>query len=193
MTFGPDAVIACPSCGAPERVFTLRTSNNFFDSYWTDGYASRPCAWAQPELTRCHACGRFYWLEDAPVLGRMPERGRKRWFLDVDGIQEEEEPREAVPEAWEKAPQVTRCGVEALLEALAAGVADTEEREILLRTQVLWISNHKNRNPRRKRDRQKTPQARKNMVALLALHRVSICRGMGPRRCRRIPPRLPSA
>lgn len=153
MLFGPDRVVACPACGAPARVFTLLTSNNFFDTAWTDGYVARPHHWEPPALCRCHRCRRFFWLADAVVLGSIQEGS----------------PPPVVPEEWKNAPRVTGLDLDGLLGAIERGAANTPDRERLLRLQAFWASSHRNRNRRRKKDRQKTPADRRNMTALLAL------------------------
>jgi hypothetical protein len=170
MTFGPDRVIACPRCGAPERVFTLRTANNLWDSEWTDGYVHEPHHWRAPDVTRCHACRAFFWIADAPTLGMMPDLSRsgRNPFADDES---EAAPEPPVPDAWTNSPRVSGYDLELLYEMIAAGVATTAERELRLRTLAFWRSSDRNRNPRRKKERQKTLADRRNMLALLDLRR----------------------
>jgi hypothetical protein len=168
MLFGPDLVVACPRCGAAERVFTLRTANSLGEVAWTDGHVSRPFHWEPPPLCRCSGCRGFYWLEDAAALGELPDRRRRSrpWGDEDDGAPEQIVP---VPEVWAAAPRVTGLDLDGLLEAVEANAADTPDRERSLRLLALRASSHRNRNPRRKKDRQKTPAERRNMAALLAL------------------------
>lgn len=155
MTFGPDEILACPRCGSPQCAFTLTTANSFGASYWTDGLVHFPMRWRRPLVSRCTSCGRFYWVLEAPHLGYVDRWGRP--------AQEAETPD---PPEWASAGEVDALSLDACLEALEAGIADTEEREYALRTLAWWRSSDRNRNWRKKKVRQKTPADRGNMDAL---------------------------
>lgn len=173
MTFGDDDVHACPACAAPFRVFTLQSANNLGDTYWTDGYVSRPMMWRPSALTRCHACRGFFWLEDAPRLGTLP--GPRGPGLEV-GLEDKDGSasgaRTGVPaerlHEWKSSPMIRGLGLEEHYEALESGAGSTEERDFLARLMAFWASSDKNRIRRRKKDRQKTPEDVRSMRALLA-------------------------
>lgn len=193
MLFGPDRVISCPACGALERVFTLRTANNLWDSHWTDGYVHRPHFWQPPTITQCHSCRAFYWLEEAAFVGLMPDAPGLRMTQWLEDGPKRPPAPEPAPAAWQHAPHATGYGLDLLYEMIAAGAATTTERELTLRTFAFWGSSHRNRNPRRKKERQKTPTDRRNMLALLDLSRRRFEAGgskpAGPRRTRWSAPR----
>jgi hypothetical protein len=165
--FGPDRVVSCPRCGALERVFTLRSSNNLFCSRWTDGLILMGMAWEPPDAVRCHACQGYYLLRDAADIGMMreEEEGIARMFQEEPTVPGPEDPKE-----WQEVPNVRGLSMEEAIEAIAAGLAANAREEIHLRTHAFWGSSQKNRNWRRKKTRQKTPFDKRNMVALLALH-----------------------
>lgn len=173
MTFGPDEVLACPRCGAPLRAFVLRSANGFGASHWTDGYLHYPMYWRRPDVSRCRECRRFYWVEDAPHLGELPDL---EGHLELDDEPPPNEPPGLelaapgrVPPEWERAGHVHELGLEGALAALASGAADTPERELALRLYAFWRSSDRNRNWRKKKVRQKTPGDRTNADALRAI------------------------
>ncbi len=170
MTFGPDQVIACPRCGAPERVFTLASSNSLGFAVWTDGFSHNSMAWKPPEIVACHVCNGFFWLEDAPVLGRMPnEDGSPEMWLGENGFEEVPGSRDPALPEWEQAPKIRGLGTEGYRLALGSDVVATPERLFRLRLLTYWNSNHRNRNQRRKKVRQKVPWETQNLKALLEM------------------------
>lgn len=70
---GPDIVIACPACGALHRYASLRSGNSFGAWAWTDGRVVSPLLPDRPRITRCHACGGFFWVYRAEEVGTLAE------------------------------------------------------------------------------------------------------------------------
>ena len=164
MLFGPDRVIACPSCGAPHRVFTLRSWNSLGFACWTDGFSFNSMAWRPPEVSRCEACSASYWLEDAPTLGLMPDEDGP-----YAGIDDEQPTPDPVSASWTNAPRVRKLGAAEYRAALSSDAESSPERLFRLRLLTFWRSNHRNRNPRRKKIRGKEPWETANLRELLAL------------------------
>jgi hypothetical protein len=77
---GPTLIIACPACGASHQRATLASGNTLGARLWTDGKMEAPMLPSLPAVTRCAACARLFWVEDAPLLGEVDpfDIGRKR-------------------------------------------------------------------------------------------------------------------
>src|SRR5690242_15240474 len=70
---GPDIVIACPACEALHRYRSLRTGSSSGSWSWTDGRVISPLIPDWPRITRCHACGGFFWVYRAEEVGTLDE------------------------------------------------------------------------------------------------------------------------
>lgn len=67
---GPDIVIACPACRALHRYRSLRSGSSGSWA-WTDGRVISPLLPDRPRITRCHACGGFFWVYRAEEVGTL--------------------------------------------------------------------------------------------------------------------------
>lgn len=132
MVIGPDKVLACPYCDALARVFTLRSGNTLGALRWTDGKMSAPMMPQPPAVTRCDACGRFFRVSEARLLGEVRLEG----FRAAD-----------IPAAWREAPHVRDLTAEEYLDALAAGLARNREQEIDIRISSWQAANDATRGP----------------------------------------------
>ena len=124
MTPGPTMVLQCPDSAAVVFRSTLRSGNTLGGIRWSDGEASYPMLPTSPELTRCSEAGRFFWVEDAHVLGKVGFMGDKPY-----------------PETWNTATEIRFLTEEEYLDALAAGAASTPERELRLRIMAWRAGN----------------------------------------------------
>lgn len=68
---GPDIVIVCPACGALHRFRSLRSGSSAGAWCWTDGRVVSPMLPDRPRITRCHACGGFFWVYRAEEVGSI--------------------------------------------------------------------------------------------------------------------------
>src|SRR5262245_60498753 len=116
MTPGPEIIIACPHCGALERLSTIEHAEPEGMISWTDGYQESPGVQRQPNVTRCQSCHELYWVAQAAQVGYL-----------VPG----EEPTEE-KEAWRDLPHVERCDAEDFLEAIHNEMFTTPEQELEL-------------------------------------------------------------
>ncbi len=125
MTPGPDAVFACPHCNAVARLQTIEEADTTGAISWTDGYQEAPDVPRHPNVTRCAACQKFYWLGEAKQLG---------WY--APGI-------ELPPElaSWVDAPMIEALDEEGYYEGLASGMAMNPEHELELRVHAWWRGN----------------------------------------------------
>jgi hypothetical protein len=126
---GPDIIIACPQCGALARVFSLMSGNTLGATLWTDAYMDAPMLPRPPAITRCDNCTAFFWVKDAPRVGKV-----SRWS------------DEPAPEAWRNAPEVRPLSEDEHWEAIANGSASNSQEERLLRTWAWWTGNHRFRD-----------------------------------------------
>ena len=148
---GPDSIITCPQCEGLARVFTLLSGNTFGAVQWTDGYHYAPMLPAPPPLTRCPRCQAFFWVEDAQVIGQI-NRPLPTGYAEVP------EPR-IEPLAWHRAPEIRKLSAHEYLEAIAAGAADTPQRERTLRILVWWRHNDAFRHEPQRGEGRKLTQA----------------------------------
>lgn len=84
MRIGPTKILGCPRCDAPAGLSTLLSGSTQGATLWSDGRFDAPMLPAPPEITRCAACGAFYWIADARVKGELSTwRRRERPVADV--------------------------------------------------------------------------------------------------------------
>ena len=112
MTFGPEKVIECPYCDTIARVSTIAMVGSFGRRLWTDGREWPHWEMRGPEITRCHSCGRYFWISDAKKIGEI--RG---------GIMMMPKKSKKVPKEWTDAPWVKDLTTEERLEAISLSVA----------------------------------------------------------------------
>jgi hypothetical protein len=131
MTPGPDAVFACPHCNAVARLQTIEEADTSGAISWTDGFQEAPDVPRHPNVTRCAACKKFYWLGEAKQLG---------WY--APGI-------ELPPElaGWADAPMIEPLDEQGYYEALESGMAMNPEHELELRVHAWWRGNDTYRKP----------------------------------------------
>jgi hypothetical protein len=169
---GPDLVLACPSCGALARLFTLAQGSPIGAISWTDGYQEAPDAPAQPNLTRCQACSNIYWTVQAKEIGMIEPTAtatnRAVKFADFANAVPAEEGALA-PEEWAAAPQMQRLDEAGYLEALAQGLATTPEQELELRIHAWWRGNDPHRKLEGPDRHPSTPEAIANAERLIEL------------------------
>ena len=130
MQFGPDQVIACPTCGGLAKFFTIfmcLSRDPLRARLWTDGKMRPPMLPETPPITKCYWCGSYFWLSDAKVVGNLSPDA------DVE--------REKAPLAWRAAPQVEPLAESECLEALVISMAGTRDQEIYLRIRAWHTGN----------------------------------------------------
>ena len=132
---GPDQIIECPECKALAKVSTLASGNTFGARWWTDGKVDAPMLPEQPAITKCTACGDFYWLSDANVVGECFDG----YIYERSGFEPSEQ--EKIPDDWDKAGWIGALTEEELVEAIAAGAAHSREQELYLRIRLWWATN----------------------------------------------------
>ncbi len=122
---GADLIVSCPFCQAPGKVFSPIADNNFGAITWTDGYLDAPMMPRPPRITRCQSCSKAFWVGEAIPHGYLlPET-------------------EPTPEnaAWREAPHLAPLDEAELFQALADGLAYSEELELELRVAAWWRGN----------------------------------------------------
>jgi len=122
---GPDAVFECPHCSAVARLATVEEADTSRAVSWTDGCQECPGVPRHPNVTRCAACQKFYWLGEARQLG---------WY--APGI-------ELPPEfaGWATAPPIEALDEAGYYEVLEAAGALNPEMELELRVHAWWRGN----------------------------------------------------
>ena len=126
----PDKVIRCPGCGGLSRLPVVSFSGSEDLKRWIDGYVQHPLVAEPPLFTQCCACGSFFWISDAPVMGSFSFRR---------GIR--------IPGEWEELLYVRDLNYQEILLALESGAASGKPVgfEIYLRILSLQKYNHKRR------------------------------------------------
>lgn len=128
---GPDVVLACPSCSAEARLPTYDIGESAEAVSWTDGYREIVGLRREPDIGRCLACGKLYWVEKARRLGEI-SAGR-------------EVPVERA--GWQHAPIVELLDEHDYYEAFETGLAAEEEQKLALRVFAWWRTNDRFRRP----------------------------------------------
>jgi hypothetical protein len=154
MTPGPTHILLCPHCEARHLLPTLNSGNTFGATFWTDGHRDAPMLPQQPPLTRCHGCDHFFWVRDARKEGELSPWARAEERKAAEGAQKVR---------WLRESEYP--------EALAAGLANTPERERTARTLAWWAANDARRNHTSPAPRAQEDAARfhDNLERLLAL------------------------
>ncbi len=127
---GPDIILACPHCEALAKLPTFDYVDSTGVLSWTDGYQELPGIPRQPNVVRCHACAKLYWLAVAPQIG----------FLMPGEIGEGEK------EKWNQLPAVTSTDEAGYFQAISEGLAAFPEQELELRVFAWWRGNDKFRD-----------------------------------------------
>lgn len=125
-----DAIIACPYCDAPARVFQLISGNTFGAITWTDGWVDAPMMPRAPRITRCAHCRKIYWAGTARQLG----------FVSLGDTSE-------AAGAFKDAPHAGPLSEADCFEALRDGLAPTTDLELELRVFAWWRGNDAFREP----------------------------------------------
>ena len=143
-SFAPSEVIACPHCKHLALRRRLRSVNFYGSTRWSDGYLS--CLTGLPTFTRCSSCQGVFWLEDAEVIGVLPDdrhdRKRtglaaslKRVFISSPSAVQE------VPDVWRWAQPVDHPDVDALVIGIENSAHAPLERERRIRRLLWWRFN----------------------------------------------------
>lgn len=117
-------IIACPHCHVLAKVLSPNAGDMIGAITWTDGQ-ELPKAPRPPRVTRCQACGKHYWLEEAPQFGSSD-----------DGL-----PERAEDEAWKNAPPVESLNEAGVFGALGQGLGYHRDLEMELRVLAWWRGN----------------------------------------------------
>lgn len=152
-SFAPSQVIACPHCrylALRQRMRSINTSGN---ARWSDGYTS--CFPSELSFTRCGRCQGVYWLDDAEVVGTLPEprreASRKFWpsiFRKLTSSRNDRLPvAQPVPEEWLWAQHVDQPDTDALVIGVENLAGVPIEREQALRRKLWWRFNQQHRYP----------------------------------------------
>ena len=150
---GPDIIIACPHCDALAKLPTFDAVDPTGALSWTDGYQELPGCPRQPNVVRCHACSKLYWLAVAPQLG----------FLMPGEVGEGERA------AWNGVPAVTSTDEAGFLESIRDGMAAFPEQELELRVYAWWRGNDKHRYSKEPGRFPQSPEAVANAERLIDL------------------------
>lgn len=150
---GPEIILACPLCNALAKLPTFDAIDTSGVVSWTDGYQELPGVPRQPNIVRCHACAKVYWLAVAVQLG----------FLMPGEVGEDERA------SWNNLPAVTPTDEAGYFEALQDGLAAFPEQELELRVFAWWRGNDKHRECKTTGRFPQTPEAIANAERLIDL------------------------
>lgn len=180
-SFSPSQVIACPHCRQLALRRRLRTFNSYGVTRWSDGYIS--CFPGLPAFTRCSACKGVFWLEDAAVVGELPDSRRepprglwRRFQYRLRGIKTHSD-RQTIPDDWMWAEPVEHPDVDAFIIGIENFSEDEPlEREQKLRRLLWWRFNAHHRIAGRASTEISTTirnaHERQNLLRLLDLSRI---------------------
>ncbi len=149
-SFAPSDVIACPHCSHLALRKRLRSVNFYGATRWSDGYFS--CFPGLPAFTRCARCHGVFWLDDAEVIGTLPDhnseppRSRYLGFVRRFAGLKSRPVRQAVSDEWLWAQPVDHPDTDALVIGIEnLTEVGTPEREQRLRRLLWWRFNDQHR------------------------------------------------
>lgn len=125
MFAGTDLILGCPYCQAVARLTIQDAVEAPGMVTWTDGWQTTPGLARPPRVTRCHACGRSFWVGEAEQLG----------FLVPGQVPPEERA------AWDTAPNVASLDAAGVQQALEEGLGSLPDLELELRVLLWWRGN----------------------------------------------------
>ena len=179
--FASPAVIACPHCQYLALRQRLSLINLGGATRWSDGFIA--CFPGLPSFTRCARCKGVYWLEDAEVVGTLPDRREgpprgfwRRFFARPSQSFRRNSVDQSLPDEWMWAQPVEHPDI----DALAIGIEgldddETPEREQRLRRLLWWRFNDHHRASDRTAPGVsaaiRTAHERSNLLRLLDLSR----------------------
>lgn len=149
---GPTLVLQIPATGSHVKIRTVHAGNTFSATYWSDGKVDSTMFPDFPRLRLNPLDHSFFWTDDCPKVGEIDHYTR----------------RTDLPPPWQTAPYAQDPGEADYVRALHAGMADSPERHIYLRTRLWWKSNDPRRRLRFKRQ-DLTPFQHDNLQTLAAL------------------------
>jgi hypothetical protein len=128
-----DIVVGCPHCEAISLVYFTQSRGEGMVVSWTDGCQQTLGVEAPdvkaPRVSRCHACGGYFWLSGAKELGA---------FEPESGLMGEEM---QAPDEWKAAPHLQPLTELECYEALKSGIVADMDREMELRIFTWWRGN----------------------------------------------------
>lgn len=158
MIQGPDIVIECPHCKTLLAVSSITSGNTFGSKLWSDGRQDSPMMPRNPRLTKCHNCSGFFWVGDAKVIG------------EID-LEDRYHNRAALNPIWVSAPYVCEMTELEYYEAIKAGLAANQEREIELRIHAWWCENDADRSEKERSQQTEifNPKKTENLTRLFEI------------------------
>jgi len=136
MLLGPPDVLYCPFCNAPYQMHSILSGNTFGGIQFSDGQSFYPMLPEQPQITRCDACGKYFWIKDLEISD------------NIENFKGEEEP-----------PFLRWLEQDEWVEAIGKMLYRDNKDETYLRMRLWWVLNNKFRHEeRRKVDDDKFPE-----------------------------------
>ncbi len=180
----PDTIHACPHCGHNAYRSSFLSGNTFSSRLWSDGYLQAPMLDDAVQVTRCTNCKATYWVQDAPVLERVPygffnkysrtqQESRNFALSEQQALQDDPAPSRPVPPKMEHLDQ--RGHLEALKEL---ALAPHKDREAYLRLRIWWAHNQPFRNALKPATPTEDAESLANLHGLLALLETSTEKGI---------------
>jgi hypothetical protein len=130
---GSSLVLSCPHCSRWHSLDRLQSGNTFGAEEWSDGRCFYPMLLDTHDVTRCRRCQKFFWVDDATVIGQirsfesfgdLPRINRVRFRLHTGPF-----------------GAARRLRMRGILQALEAGLGDSPEKERRLRTLAWHTAN----------------------------------------------------
>ncbi|WP_169978393.1 hypothetical protein [Tautonia rosea] len=130
MMFGPNRILACPSCETRVSVPTWLSGNTFGAVSFTDGSMIAMHMPDVPRFTRCKGCGTLFWIDERHTGGPEPALPDPTCGVLVE-----------LTDADDTAEQVEHPTVDDLAEAISLGLASNSDDELNLRVHFWWAGN----------------------------------------------------
>lgn len=178
----PDTIHACPQCGHNAYRSSFLSGNTFSSRLWFDGYLQAPMLGDAVQVTRCANCKATYWVQDAPVLERVPygsfnqysrtqQESRSFALSEQQAVQDDPAPS--------RPPKMEHLDQGGHLEALKElALAPDKDREAYLRLRIWWAHNQPYRDALKPTTPTEDAASIANLHGLLALLETSTEKGI---------------
>lgn len=153
MRWGQEQVYRCSKCSGIFRRRGLASGNDYGATYWSDFKCQGASLPDGLSLGACPHCNAYLWVASLTSIGSIPEpepwfdrqhpsllaRLRKRFSPPVLSPEQAVEAENL--EKWKRSPTIRYLETTDYIAAIDSSVADTEKREIYLRTHIWWGLN----------------------------------------------------
>jgi tetratricopeptide (TPR) repeat protein len=114
----------CPKCEAKHSYTDMISEKTDGAEFWSDGFCMAPIRKDIIKFARCPACNTFFWLKENSIQEPAD-------LLEIKNLEN----------SW-SLDNMSRKEIDFLRDVFRSGLADTPEKEIILRIKLWHVINH---------------------------------------------------